>query len=351
MPPAAHLRSPRAWQSLATVVLAAAVPMVSTGFVATAGAPAPAAQRPDNASRLVSDVAGPGQKRSISVYSASMDKEIPLDVLRPKDTSTPAPTLYLLNGTGGGTGKVTWEQQTDIAEFFAGKHVNVVTPQAGFASYYTDWLKDDPVLGRNKWTTFLTKELPPIIDAHFGANGENAITGMSMSGTSVLSLAISAPGLYNSVASFSGCAMTSDPVGQRYVELVVENRGKGNSENMWGPKSGQGWKDNDPFVNAEKLRGVPMYIASRTGAPGQYDTFDNPRVEGNPVVLANQIVVGGVIEAATNECTHRLSDRLDALGIPATFAFEPTGSHSWGYWQDDLHKAWPMLARSMNLEP
>jgi diacylglycerol O-acyltransferase/trehalose O-mycolyltransferase len=27
----------------------------------------------------------------------------------------------------------------------------------------------------------------------------------------------------------------------------------------------------------------------------------------------------------------------------------PTGTHSWGYWEDDLHNSWPMLARSMGI--
>ena len=73
--------------------------------------------------------------------------------------------------------------------------MNVVTPIGGAFSYYTDWLRDDPVLGRNKWTTFFTKELPPLIDKQFGTTKVNAIAGISMAGTSVLNLAINAPRL------------------------------------------------------------------------------------------------------------------------------------------------------------
>ncbi|GAA3184792.1 hypothetical protein GCM10020255_080840 [Rhodococcus baikonurensis] len=74
----------------------------------------------------------------------------------PADTSAPRPTLYLLNGAGGGEDSATWEGRTDVLDFFADKNVNVVTPLEGAFSYYTDWQKDDPVLGRNKWQTFLT---------------------------------------------------------------------------------------------------------------------------------------------------------------------------------------------------
>lgn len=115
------------------------------------------------------------------VYSASMDTVVPLRVRMPADTSEPRPTLYLLNGSGGGQGIATWDEQTDVDEFFADKNVNVVTPLGGRYSYYTDWERDDPELGRNKWTTFLTEELPPIIDEQFETTGANAIAGLSMS--------------------------------------------------------------------------------------------------------------------------------------------------------------------------
>lgn len=102
------------------------------------------------------------------VYSAAMDKVIPLEVIRPADTSAPRPTLYLLNGAGGGEDTATWQTRTDVVDFFGDKNVNVVNPIGGAYSYYTDWEKPDPVLGLNKWTTFLTQELPPIVDATLG---------------------------------------------------------------------------------------------------------------------------------------------------------------------------------------
>ncbi len=158
--------------------------------------------------------ADPARTVTISVHSDAMGRDIPLEVILPADTSAPRPTLYLLNGAGGGEDSATWEGRTDVLDFFADKNVNVVTPLEGAFSYYTDWQKDDPVLGRNKWQTFLTRELPPVIDAQFGTNGVNAIAAISMTATSVLNLAISAPGLYRSVGAYSGCAETSTQPGQ-----------------------------------------------------------------------------------------------------------------------------------------
>ncbi|MFF0813983.1 alpha/beta hydrolase [Rhodococcus sp. NPDC003318] len=280
------------------------------------------------------------------VYSAAMEKVVLLEVIRPADPSVPRPTLYLLNGAGGGEDTATWQAKTDVVDFFAHENVNVVIPVGGAYSYYTDWQRSDPVLGLNKWTTFLTEELPPIVDATLGTTGVNAIAGLSMSGTSVLSLAQAAPTLYRAVGAFSGCAETSTPPGRDYVNFVVGFRG-GDVANMWGPPDSPDWVANDPVVNAEKLRGVDLYITNGTGLPGPHETLAGPDVDGDVGVLANQVIVGGVIEAGTNQCTHRLADRLGELGIPATYDFRPTGTHSWGYWQDDLHNFWPMIAGSL----
>ncbi|AOD24067.1 MULTISPECIES: alpha/beta hydrolase family protein [Rhodococcus] len=289
------------------------------------------------------------QQLLVYVYSASMDKEILLDVWRPADTSEPRPTLYLLNGAGGGEDSATWRFRTDAIEFFKDKNVNVVSPVGGKWSYYTDWKNEDPELGVNKWETFLTKEVPPLIDAALGTNGVNAIAGLSSSGTSVLQLPIAAPGLYQGVAAYSGCAQTSDPIGQQFVKLVVETWGGGDTRNMWGELDDPAWVENDPYVHAEELRGLDLYISNGTGLPGRYDTLAGPEIDGEVDVLANQIIVGGVIEAATNYCTHNLRGRLDQLGIPATYNFRDSGTHSWGYWQDDLKDSWPVLEKALGL--
>ena len=257
------------------------------------------------------------------VYSSSMDEEIPLDVLRPGDTSVPRPTLYMLNGAGGGEDSATWRARTDAYEFFDDKNINVVSPIGGKWAYYTDWRQEDPVLGVNKWETFLTEEIPPLVDAALGTNGVNALAGLSSSGTSVLQLAISKPGLYSGVAAYSGCAQTSDPIGQTFVKQVVELYGGGSTLNMYGPNG--------------------------TGLPGPYDNLNGPDINDRVPTLANQVIVGGVIEAATNYCAHNMQNRLNELGIPATYNFRPTGTHSWGYWDDDLKDSWPVLARSMGI--
>ncbi len=333
-------RRRRAWVGAALAAIAA----LTAGVPAALAAPAPEPV----ASRIETIIHDSPQQVTLVVYSQSMRRMIPVTVLRPRDASKPRPTLYLLNGAGGGEDSATWAAKTDYVTFFADKNVNVVTPIGGAFSYYTDWQRDDPVLGRNKWTTFLTKELPPLIDKEFETTRVNAIAGISMAGTSVLNLAISAPRLYRAAAAYSGCARTSDPLGQAYIRMVVADRGQGNITNMWGPVGGPGWRQNDPYVNAAKLRSTKVYMTSGTGLPGPYDRMNATLVGGNPLILANQVLLGGAIEAAVNACTREMVARMRSLHVPMRVLLRPTGTHSWGYWQSDLERTWPMIWKDLN---
>jgi len=281
------------------------------------------------------------------VHSAAMERTIPLKILRSPDRAKPSPTVYLLNGAGGGVDGMDWYTQTDVVSFFADKNVNVVTPVGGAYSYYTDWQRDDRVLGRNKWETFLTRELPPLVDQLLKTNGRNVIAGISMAATSVLNLAAHNPGLFRAVGSYSGCASTTDPLGRAYVKTVVSMALGTDVKNMWGPDGDPDWVHNDAVVNADKLRGTALYISNGSGLAGASDTFDGTNPNGPGFVLLNQMVVGGAIEVATGDCTRRLKSALEKLDIPAHFELRERGTHSWGYWQDDLHNSWPMFEQAL----
>jgi diacylglycerol O-acyltransferase / trehalose O-mycolyltransferase len=118
-----------------------------------------------------------------TVFATSMQRSVSVRVQRPADTSQPRATLYLLDGE-------TRRQLTDAMTFLADKNVNVVIPTGGENAYWTDWAAADPKLGVNMWRTFLTQELPPVVDAALGTNGINAIAGMSRTGTAALQLAM-----------------------------------------------------------------------------------------------------------------------------------------------------------------
>ncbi|MEU6565076.1 alpha/beta hydrolase [Nocardia nova] len=306
-----------------------------------------AAARPAaDGARLVAADPQPDGLLDLRVHSAAMDRDIEVKVLRAPDGSAPAPVLYLLNGASGGSESSSWPAQTDVVDFFHDKQVTVVTPMGGNGSYFADWRADDPVLGRQKWASFLTTELPPIIDSAFHGSGANAVAGISMAGTSVFQLAMAAPGLYRAVGSYSGCARTSDPLGQAFVDSVVL-RWHGDPLNLWGAPNDPLWAANDPYLHADRLRGLAIYVSTGNGIPGPLDTPDGPGIHGDEHKLVEQLFYGGILEAATHNCAVALRDRLAQLRIPATIDLRPSGTHSWGYWQEDMHRSWTMFEQAL----
>ncbi|MFI6774406.1 alpha/beta hydrolase [Nocardia sp. NPDC050412] len=212
------------WCGLHSAALCtAAVLACSSGIALADSAPDPdtpipvralAAARPaPNGARLLTAAQGPGRVLDLTVYSEAMGRTLPVEVLPAVDDSQPAPILYLLNGVDGGTDTGIWSDgnnwltKTDAERFFADKQVTVVMPVGGGGTFFADWRVDDPVMGRQRWTTFLTAELPSIIDSAFRGAGANAVAGLSMASSAVFRLAIAAPGLYRAVGSYSGwCA-------------------------------------------------------------------------------------------------------------------------------------------------
>ncbi|MEV5832580.1 hypothetical protein [Nocardia sp. NPDC052112] len=94
---------------------------------------------------------------------------------------------------------------------------------------------------------------------------------------------------------------------------------------------------------------VVPYPSTGTGVPGMYDRYNAARMRPGPRGLFDQLVIGGVIESAVNWCTQNLRTELDRLSIPAAYDFQPTGTHSWGYWEVALKTSWPVLAEGLGL--
>lgn len=299
----------------------------------------------------------------LAVTSPSMgNRQIPVVTIRAKDNPENAPTVYLLNGADGGTGRANWLQQTSAIEFYGNEvgNVNVVIPMAGAFSYYTDWEQSHPTLDkdgknvgtRQMWETFLTKELPGAMEKnHFNTTSEKrAIIGMSMSASSVLVYGEQNPGLYDAIASYSGCPATTG-VAEIGVDQVVQ-RGNATYEQMWGPRGGEVALRNDAQVNVARLKDQPnIYISAGTGLMGEHDVPSGDRLRGNPVGSITPAVEGGVIEGATNVCTHTFKAAAEKAGVNhIEYNFRNTGTHQWGYWQDDMFGSWPTIARGLGFD-
>ena len=299
------------------------------------------------------------------VWSESMNRWIPVAIIPAtgpdKTTRIPnAPTLYMLNGAGGSEQDSDWVDVGEAHKYFPGKGVNVVIPMEGAFSYYVDWLTDGEKLkekspyfkGAQKWTTFLGRELREPVEGYLSADAsKRGVVGMSMSATSSLLLAQHYPGEYQAVGSFSGCAATSTPFPWVFSSLTVNRAAyeptysSVTPADMWGPMGSPYNRYNDALVNAEKLKGSALYISNASGLAAAEDMFGYRLNDGQNSMNAytgsmTTTVEGGVIEAATNSCTHDLRAKLNSLDIPAHYEFKNAGTHSWPVWRDDMKRSW-----------
>ncbi|MDH6289139.1 alpha/beta hydrolase [Rhodococcus sp. NM-2] len=291
------------------------------------------------ASGLVSVLAGTGVAHAdsalISVYSPSMDKDIPVKVLKAAGGG-PAPTLYLLDGLRAPDDNNGWLIETDVESFFAGKHVNVVIPFGGGGTFYSDWQRDDPKLGRVKWETFLTNELPPVMASQFGSDGvNNAVAGLSMSGTSALNLATHRPDFYKAVASYSGYPTASSPGFAQGIQVSVAQMG-GNALNMWGFWPSGAWLRNDPLLNVGALRGKSVYISSGAGSAAGDPTVDPDSASFDPVKFSQTVP----LETASGLSSKVFVPAAQRAGAKLQTHITDDGLHTWNYWQDRLHESW-----------
>ena len=269
----------------------------------------------------------------VSVYSPSMNMVIVNDVF--KSPTSGSPTFYLLPGIDGGDnldpggswapGTKSWFGMTDIQGFFANKNVNVVSPLGGQFSWWTNWVND----ASKQYQTYMTQELPPVINAQYNTNGRNAVGGLSSTGGTAIDYAVQAPGVFRAVGSYSGLLNPSDNPQQ--VGLTLMGGGL-SADNMWGPPGGPLWVAHDPTKNVGKLRGVAVYAAA--SASGDVGDVDRLPPDFGPNVT------GGFIERIIADSTKQFGDTAAAAGVPVTVVMRPQGSHTWGLFESEMQESW-----------
>ncbi|WP_405135396.1 alpha/beta hydrolase [Nocardia sp. NBC_01388] len=276
----------------------------------------------------------------VYVRSPAMAGIVHIDLLLPADTTSPHPTVYLLEGIDSARpDQNDWTAQGGAVDFFADKDVNVVLPVGGAGSFYTDWQRPDPLRGRQQWETLLTRELPPLLDTRFHGNGVDAIVGISMGAQAAMMLAERSGDLYRAVSALSGCFDSGDTLGKAELRYIIATDGS-DPDNMWGPATDPDWLAHDVLAHASQLTGKSLYIYAATGFPGVHENSATPN-------LPDAVLEGGAIEFGARLCTEALQRRLGELGIPATYDLAPAGTHSWPYWRDQLSAEWPVLAAAL----
>lgn len=265
---------------------------------------------------------GPGRLEHWTVTSASMQREVVLEVYLPSEDKGPTPVLYLLEGVDTNLPS-PFRWSTNVAERVENENFIAVAPSGAPGANWAEWTEDDPRLGRNKWETFITEEFPPLLEAESDVttNGKTGVLGLSMGAGSALRIAANHPGHFAAAGGVSGCYNATDDLGYETIRLNVETRG-GNLGNMWGPRGSELWQQNHLPAHAEKLAGTHVFMSAATGAIGPEDA----RLYGsNPGVLFS----GYILEAGARECTNQMSRSLDRAGVDHDTFYMPTGIHNW----------------------
>ncbi|WP_052030658.1 alpha/beta hydrolase-fold protein [Rhodococcus triatomae] len=335
----------------ATTTTAAPTTTTTTTTVAPAPAAAPvisarSAAAPSRSIPGVSKVQWISDRRvALWVDSAAMGAPFQVQILLARDwNSNPGatfPALYMLDGLRARDDESGWTIETDAASFYADKNVNVILPVGGQSSFYSDWLEPDN--GKfYQLETFLTKELPPVLENSMRTTSSRGVIGLSMGGTSAMFLAARNPGFFQFAGSFSGYLSTTSLGMPQALQYAMQDAGGYNVTKMWGQPSNALWAAHDPYIQAENLKGTSLYISSGSGMTGPYD-----QPSGIPGVSTNYAGMG--LEILSRLTSQSFATKLNKLGIPAQVNYRPSGTHSWPYWQFEMHQAWPQVANALGV--
>ncbi|WP_247607180.1 alpha/beta hydrolase [Nocardia coubleae] len=247
--------------------------------------------------------------------------------------------LYLLDGLRAPADHSQWTTDTDVLNRFAGDNVTLVFPVGGHSSFYTDWYRPSSTNGQTttyRWETFLTRELPDFLAGYGVSRTNNAVVGASMGGNAALTLAAHHRDQFRFAGAFSGFLNPTFPGWDLTMRAAMLDEGRFNLDDMWGPVGDPAWRRNDATVQAELLRGLPLYITSGNGVPGPLDASSAVGNTVNAMGIESLAVIAASI----------FRERTTALGIPARVDIT-AGTHTWPYWQQSLATARPMILEAL----
>jgi diacylglycerol O-acyltransferase/trehalose O-mycolyltransferase len=256
--------------------------------------------------------------------------------------------VYLLDGLRAQDDYNGWDINTPAFEWFHDSGLSAIMPVGGQSSFYTDWYQPSQGNGQNytyKWETFMTRELPTWLAANRGISPVgNAAVGISMAGGASMNYAIWYPQQYIYAGSLSGFLNPSEGWWPTLIGLAMTDAGGFNANSMWGPSSDPAWQRNDPMVNIGRLvaNNTRLWVYCGTGIPSDLDSG----TDGGSLMAAQ------FLEGFTLRTNISFRDKyLAAGGRNGVFNFPTNGTHSWGYWGQQLQQMVPDLQRVLNAAP
>ena len=276
----------------------------------------------------------------LDVPSAGMGHDIRIQF---QSGGANSPAVYLLDGLRAQDDFNGWDINTPAFEWYNGSGLSVIMPVGGQSSFYSDWYK--PACGKAgcttyKWETFLTQELPTWLAANKAVKPTgSAAVGLSMAGSAALTLAIWHPEQFPYAASLSGFLNLSEGWWPMLVGLSMGDAGGFKPDDMWGPSSDPAWKRNDPTVQ------IPRLVANNTRI---WVYCGN----GTPSDLGGDNMPAKFLEGLTLRTNQQFQNTYVASGgRNGVFNFPANGTHSWGYWGEQLQQMRPDIQRVLGAQP
>lgn len=277
----------------------------------------------------------------LKAYSPAMDRVITNDIILPPgglENTQLRPTYYLLGGAGGGEDALWWDGG-GASEFFRDKHVNVVSPRGAYGSMMSDWAQPHDTHGKYKWATYLTKELPQLIDAEFHGNGRDGIAGVSNSGGPALELA-TFDSRFKVAGSFSGCPSTTGVLAQSFAWASAAFYGTDPARSFGAPWD-PAWAQHSPVLNLDQQRGRKTFVIVSRGGPADFDVD----IEDSPLPAL------GLNERLDYWCSSYYSKQATAAGVDLDYYELPAGRHTWGLFRRELAISWATVGPALGVEP
>jgi S-formylglutathione hydrolase FrmB len=234
---------------------------------------------------------------TINIYSNAMHREFKCVVIKPgtyKKKNNNYPVVYLLHGYSGWYSN--WIIRVPELKKYADQYqLLIVCPDGGYSSWYFD----SPVDSTMKYETYIGKEVPDYIDAHYKTIKDRkarAITGLSMGGHGALFLA------FRHAETFGACGSMSGGVDLNY------SRNK--------------------FDIMKRIGDTIQYA-------GNWKKYIVMNVIENYPKDSLTIIFDCGTEDFYYEPNHKLHEKMLALKIPHDYT-ERAGKHEWAYWRNSI---------------
>lgn len=274
------------------------------------------------------------------IESPAMRRVVELQVMRAPDANKPAPFLFALDGASAPSTS-GWLRKGNLVQSLGSQQVTVIMPVQASGSMFLDWDQYDNKIQQPKWETFLTKELPTVMEdpsQGLNFNGKRAIVGLSMGASGAVRLANANPDYFHGVAGLSGCYSNSTQMGNWLTKSIIQSVGA-DDRKLFNP---QDRVRMDPVANPTGLKNMPVYLFT---ADGYVTDTDIANFRGRKQY---ELAGGVVLEYATNVCTQELANSMASHGMQhQKVILQDGGVHDWHYYSQQLPLAWEHLAPSL----